>query len=247
MPNWCECTLKITADSLNKLEKFYNENKDENMELSFNKNVPLPDEESENWYNWRIANWGTKWDLGDETSYDVSNEENEKVCIYIFCTAWGPPINWLTTVSSIYSDIKFKLDYCEPGMNFAGNIIIQNQEILSDEEYSSGYYYWCQQKEDILSGLVDYIKTKDEIKNAFENLKKTKLSIITKIFDLPEDINSNLLNYSVSQGQVIYNFIKNNKDIINTILEDEFYIYDSSIFDNQILPAVKNYILESSL
>ena len=215
------------------------------MELSFNKNVPLPDEESENWYNWRIANWGTKWDLGDDTAY-VSNED-ETICVYNFCTAWGPPITWLTTVSANYSDIKFELDYCEPGMNFAGNIIIQNQEILSDEEYSSGYYYWCQQKDDILNGLVDYVKTKDEIKNIFENLKKTKLSIITKIFDLPEDIYSNLLDYSVSQGQVIYNFIKNHKEDINTILEDEFYIYDSNIFDTQILPAVKNYILESSL
>ena len=247
MPNWCECTLKITATSFNKLEKFYNENKDENMELSFNKNVPLPDEESENWYNWRISNWGTKWDLGDDTSYEVISDKKDVNCIYNFCTAWGPPINWLTSVSSIYSNIKFELNYCEPGMNFAGNIILQNNEILYDKEFSSGYYYWSQQKDDILEGLVNYVRTKDEIKNMFENQKTIKLSIMTKILDLPEDINSNLLKYLVSQGQVIYNFIKNHKDNINTILEDEFYIFDSSIFETEILPAVKNYILESNL
>ena len=42
-----------------------------------------------NWYDWRRANWGTKWN-----SYQCSLDDSmirEGVLVYCFMTAWSPP------------------------------------------------------------------------------------------------------------------------------------------------------------
>ena len=80
MPNWCENILKINGIKKD-IEKFYNENKneDENEELDFYKCIPMPDkifkgnlgiEERKlygdnNWYDFNIKNFGTKWNVSD--------------------------------------------------------------------------------------------------------------------------------------------------------------------------------------
>ena len=43
----------------------------------------------DNWYDWRIANWGTKWN-----SYDCELDESQVdlgILDYRFDTAWAPP------------------------------------------------------------------------------------------------------------------------------------------------------------
>ena len=40
----------------------------------------------DNWYDWRLANWGCKWN----TDSPVLEEFNNKL-IYLFDTPWGPP------------------------------------------------------------------------------------------------------------------------------------------------------------
>ncbi len=150
MPNWCECQLEVISDNEEDLIQFFNDNK-ENDEtfLSFNIAVPIPEEEEENWYSWRIENWGTKWDLNEETNYTL----NDNNLIYLFNTAWGPPTNWLVTTSKLYPTLKFNLVYGEPGMDFGGNIKVFNGDCIEIDEYSYSEYNWKLNKEYVIDML----------------------------------------------------------------------------------------------
>jgi hypothetical protein len=81
------------------------------------------------WYNWRINNWGTKWDV------DIDNdikEENEFQCY--FDSAWSPPTNWLEKVASDFPKLHFILNYEESGCGFKGQFdICIEDDIYSDE------------------------------------------------------------------------------------------------------------------
>ena len=50
-----------------------------------------------NWYDWKLANWGTKWDFGDEGEYTVVYESIGSDLLptvnFSFDTAWSPPID----------------------------------------------------------------------------------------------------------------------------------------------------------
>ena len=84
MPNWCENNLIINGSKKN-LEKFYNENRNEEKDenLDFYKSIPMPEsvyngnigiEErkrygSNNWYDFNVQNLGTKWNVSDADYY----------------------------------------------------------------------------------------------------------------------------------------------------------------------------------
>lgn len=60
------------------------------------------------WYDWRIENWGTKWNVDDEVSViDTGNNEYE----ILFDTAWDLP-----------NKIMLKFSNFVKMVNFIGNI-----------------------------------------------------------------------------------------------------------------------------
>jgi hypothetical protein len=67
------------------------------------------------WYNWRVSNWGTKWDAC-ESDWDL---EDDGMTIH-FQTAWAPPIGWLENVSAQFPELVFKMTFQEEGCGFCG-------------------------------------------------------------------------------------------------------------------------------
>jgi hypothetical protein len=78
-----------------------------------------------NWYDWRIHNWGTKWDATDSF---ISSDSVEDFTVS-FATAWSPPTLWLKKVSLKFPNLNFILDYMEDGMGFCGVLKICDGEI----------------------------------------------------------------------------------------------------------------------
>lgn len=132
MPNWCNNTLKVTGEET-ELKRFIDAVKTDKQVLSFDKLVPMPKElentkspgDNPSWYEWRIANWGTKWDLDESIGLTVK----KRVAWYSFDTAWGPPIEWMKAVSVLFSELKFVLRYEEPGVGFKGKAVAENGRV----------------------------------------------------------------------------------------------------------------------
>lgn len=143
MPNWCECYLK--ADGPNAklfLEKF--------REHGFNSVLsdPNPYDYSQDAEDWRIAAWGTKWNV----NWDDGAQMDLDALRCKFLTAWGPPTGWLVAVAASRwvdaktgdvikdrPDLRLSMFYVEAGMQFFGMMHVEDGVI--HEVYYDGLHY----------------------------------------------------------------------------------------------------------
>ena len=71
-----------------------------------------------NWYDWRVTNWGTKWGIDGE-SIQFYDEDDNHIELH-FDTAWGPPDEIYQELRDKYEDIEISWFYREDGEQFAG-------------------------------------------------------------------------------------------------------------------------------
>jgi hypothetical protein len=145
MPNWCENNLEITGD-IKEIKKFKKQAKAKETDLSFKNFIPMPKKlentqspadkpnkelikkyGADNWYDWNIKNWGTKWDTEAELT-----DSGADFLWYYFDTAWSPPTEWLKQTCKLFKKLSFELKYDEPGMGFCGTVRAENGKIICD-------------------------------------------------------------------------------------------------------------------
>jgi hypothetical protein len=145
MPNWCENEVWITgnADELQELfteaSKPHKEHENSEHPIKFlmDNLVPMPPEylDDTRWWDFRIGNWGCKWDLSqewDDTRVYYTEGDSEGGLNYQ--TAWSPNRQFWITVSERFPSLTIDLRYVEEGMCFMGQDIIQAGEIV-DQVY----------------------------------------------------------------------------------------------------------------
>lgn len=129
MPNWCNNTLILegTTDELQKVKPLLFNGEDK---FSLACAVPPP-KDLEDWYNWNISNWGTKWDTFE--SYSDITEGEIRIN---FSTAWSPPIEWLSSFFRKIegAQISVELLFDEPGMSFAGSTVRDSDGNVNEYE-----------------------------------------------------------------------------------------------------------------
>ena len=209
MPNYCNCSLTLSIedeDPLNNniLLNFYNNNKKDDLLLSFSKEVPMPESENENWHQWCVENWGTKW---EPLSVDV--EENYEDMLapslsYSFDTAWSPPLNWLSTVSTKYPQIKFFIEYSEPGMDMYGESRYTNGALTYELSSPLSLYNWSK---------IDLAKIDELILNKFETFKKD--------YEDDDDFIEDII-YEYSDGEYIDNINDKVKERIDYLVNEKY-------------------------
>ena len=139
MPNWCSNTIGITgpADQITALWQAAQAGEDAGLLQAM---VPMPAELDDtvadggagmNWYNWRVANWGTKWDVTLEDLELVDNGDGTATITGYADSAWSPPIDAFAAYCEANPQVTAELKYFEPGMSFIG--------VWSTE---SGDVYW---------------------------------------------------------------------------------------------------------
>lgn len=89
--------------------------------------VPQPKfENDQDWYNWNIQNWGTKWDICDVY---FENQAEEDSIEFSFCSAWGPPDQAFETWALADGRVQFSLEYWEPGCGFVGSVSYDGNDV----------------------------------------------------------------------------------------------------------------------
>lgn len=171
MPNWCQNTLGISGKEED-MEMFISKIKEnvgsgeykllENLypmpqELDIDSAMGSPNNWTEHhksnvekyghtdWYDWRIANWGTKWtesDLRVAEEYNVNKFSNLATIAFAFETAWSPPIEAFNKIAADYPKLLFTLYYEETGMGFCGSDVWANGDHVESDsaELISDYF-----------------------------------------------------------------------------------------------------------
>ena len=132
MPNWCYSQLTVSGEP-KQLHKFLKEvertplegeadSHNEASKLAFNRIIPMPSEMwvDEKWYEWRIANWGTKWECGID--YETTNEWESGEVRFDYRTAWSPPEPIMQAVVKKYPKLLFHWTYWEESYEYWGDI-----------------------------------------------------------------------------------------------------------------------------
>ncbi len=140
MPNHCTNEVCISCSSEEVAEEIASFLQGEESAFDFNRLHPCPkklltppDDSAkkavlkaryghDNWYDWRLENWGTKWN-SYECSLDTSWIEDGSL-EYHFETAWGPPDEvhrkLRCYLKQRHPDSEVSWFYHEPLMNLAG-------------------------------------------------------------------------------------------------------------------------------
>lgn len=146
MPNWCSNSVQVAgskefiqglADAANAGEfckyikpvpdaltatvagSFGESDKQAALELQEAANIA--EHGYKNWYDFCVAEWGTKWDVGGDDCYVEVTENLETgkwVLNFSFDSAWAPPIEIYEAIAEAGHEIEAY--YYEPGMAFCG-------------------------------------------------------------------------------------------------------------------------------
>lgn len=107
MSNWCSNKLAIIGNKEN-LTVFKSQVIGIETDICLNNLVPMPKElegtlspgDKHNRYDWRIRNWGIKWDIEA-----CLIDESEDSLIYYFESPWCHPYNWIRKVALMFPDL----------------------------------------------------------------------------------------------------------------------------------------------
>lgn len=172
MPNWTTNHVTIKADDENKLKEIKEFVKSETSYFDFDKIVPMPqhsekffrdgnlgEEEKNkygknNWYDWSVENWGTKWNSCDATFVDIIEINDNFELNFYFQTAWNPPIPVIKALAEKFN-VKVTCVYNDENIGYDCGKIIFNEKggVIEDiyyekdgfnliaEEYGWDYLY----------------------------------------------------------------------------------------------------------
>jgi len=112
MPNWCRNSAIFSHSDTNnvaELAKLIRAKGEVFQHLR-----PMPESESDNWYDWCNKNWGTKLDAHECELWN--SQENWLSCT--FETAWTPPIALFDYLKT--QGWSIECEYMEDGVGFIG-------------------------------------------------------------------------------------------------------------------------------
>ncbi len=200
MPNHVISTVEILGDenTIKKLKETVREVVGQEVfPLSFNRIIPMPtnifrgnvgekerqEHGANNWYDWRVENWGTKWNAynqPEENDIEILESRNNSrdfiankgsiknnlvIIRYSFSTAWSPVSKVMEKLSEMFPEVKIKYAFIEEGYSFGGYEYFQDGTLVEAIDY---------EKESQLKKVEKYVTAYgfEEGKRDFEDIYK---------------------------------------------------------------------------
>jgi hypothetical protein len=167
MPNWCSNSVTLKNDNETLLQRFVEAYNDGAVMQAFRPcpqdlidtvaGSPAGEEERAlneqkkqcnlqqyghaTWYDWNVANWGSKWDFG-RREYEEPiklQRKNGKACVEIaFDTAWSPPLAFYDYMRAEFG-FDINAHYFEPGVGYCGTYKNGHDEFVDIESFTTGW------------------------------------------------------------------------------------------------------------
>ena len=177
MPNWCSNSITISGSTDTIKQLWDDAHRGDDFGL-LNAMVPMPKElddttkgtdgDAVNWYDWRVTNWGTKWDVSDEGLEYVDNKDGTSHITGWFDSAWAPPIEAYNTFLDDMDGCYIEATYEEGGMDFAG---IYTD---GDDQYMEGLAEWCEKVVRGTCALEDTPELFQKLEDEFELIENRR-------------------------------------------------------------------------
>lgn len=218
MPNHVTNILKFRGED-ERLKKIFEDIKNDEIgagSISFEKIIPMPDyiyrgnlgkDEMEkygenNWYDFSVANWGTKWNAYG-FNYLLEEREDDEIR---FLTAWAAPVPVIDKLSQLYPDVAIEHEWADEalGQNCGRHFYEEGErkEVYYPESYKDCLEFGARiqgiplEEIPVCTGLylnadeTDYI---DISKRAYDlaNVNGTKCLITSdklKMYDIPKGL-----------------------------------------------------------
>ena len=167
MPNWCDNQVSITGPNsvIDKIEKIVKEDDSHENNGLLNFFHPMPKELEgttspsssadkpqpmvegfDCWYDWRVENWSTKWEVcefyGVDRQYLTEQNEGESVITFGFSSAWAPPIGAYEQFLVDNENCSLKAYYYEGGCDFMGEWDNGSDDCYAPSDYKSTDDFW---------------------------------------------------------------------------------------------------------
>jgi len=128
MPNWCNNSIAIQGPTDTIKQLWEDAHQEEGGFGLLNAMVPMPKElegttspgDTPNWYDWRVTNWGTKWDIDDTGLEFTDHGDGTAEISGWFDSAWAPPIDAYNAFLDMMDNCYITASYHEGGMDFGG-------------------------------------------------------------------------------------------------------------------------------
>ena len=166
MPNWCSNRAVITGPSPVIAEIKQRLAQADPELLSWM--VPQPKfEGDQDWYQWNVNNWGTKWDVAvhNDDKYsdtDLQDEDEYSLC-YRFNTAWGIPEEAIMTLTEQYPRLMLDLEF-EEETGWGGRTTYQMNDFGVLRTIESEWNWKCME--------CDYCELNDPLDNYCEDCEE---------------------------------------------------------------------------
>jgi len=176
MPNWCNNSITISGPTETIKQLWEDAHPDTEAFELLQAMAPMPaelegttapSEDGEDWYSWRVNNWGTKWDVSDEGLEFIDNEDGTASIQGWFDTAWAPPVGAYEKFCDDMDNCSLEASYHEPGMDFAG---FWSSE--GGDEYCEDITEQCELPEDDRSELFNRLDEEYALVENYEMWKE---------------------------------------------------------------------------
>ena len=164
MPNWCDNQITITGPNsvIDKIEKIVSDEKDTDGLLNFFHPMPKeldgttsPSSSADKpqpmvegfdcWYDWRVENWATKWEVCEFYGVDrqhLNDSLDESTISFGFSSAWSPPIGAYEQFLVENEECSLKAYYYEGGCDFMGEWDNGSDDCYAPSDYKSTDDFW---------------------------------------------------------------------------------------------------------